>query len=126
MTRSSINYLPPFKQGLGHGKAYSFGGLFADDELEIPHTPMLNREVGRAFAAQDAADIDCRLSVQVERRRPEREQAAGVDIQTIAVDRWNLVLFRKADDQVATDCRPRGGRHDQAALTFQSRDTGFD
>ena len=82
-----------------HVEAERLGGLEVDHQLEFGR--LLDRQVGRLLALEDAIDVAGRAPKLVDQIRPVGHQAAAVDEVAIEVDRRQSVPGRKRDDQVA-------------------------
>ena len=67
-------------------------------------------------ALEDAVDVASRTPKLVEEIRPIRNQSAGGDIIAFLVDRGQLVLGGKSDDQITMDRRQRACRQDQTTI----------
>src|SRR6516225_9481361 len=62
----------------------------------------LHWKVPRLFALEDAIDIAGHLRKLVELIGPIGDQTAGGGVHASRVNRWQLVLGRKPDDEIAT------------------------
>src|SRR5262249_25756564 len=74
-------------------------GLEVDHQLVLGRR--LNRQLGWLLAFQDAVDVAGGAPELIDEIRAIGHQAAGVDEDTIVVDRGQLVAGRQLDDQVA-------------------------
>ncbi len=87
-----------------------FGGLEVEDRFVLGRR--LHGQIGRPLALQDAVDIAGGAPEQIDVIRPIGDQAAGVDEDTIVVDRGQLVAGRQLDDQVAMKPYPAAAGRD--------------
>src|SRR6516165_1015430 len=88
------------EQRLGNGYAKLLRGFEIDDQFKLGRN--LYWKVARLFALEDAIDIAGRVTELVEQIGPIRHQAARGGFRAIGVNRWQLVLGRKPDDEIAT------------------------
>ena len=72
----------------------------------------LHGQIGWLLALQDAVDVAGGAPELIDEIRPIRNQAAGVDENTIVVDRGQLVAGRQLDDQVAMKSYPAAAGSD--------------
>ena len=85
-------------------EAERLGGLEVDDQLVLGWR--LHRQVGRLLALEDAIDVAGRAPVLVDEIRPVGNQATAGDEVAVGIDRGQLVLGRKRDDQLAMNAPP--------------------
>src|SRR5262249_54716033 len=82
--------------------------------LEVDYQPVLGRrlhwQVGRLFAFEDAIDVAGSAPELIDVIRPIGDQAAGVDVHTIVVDRGQLVAGRQLDNPIPIKNSRRGAR----------------
>src|SRR5215472_4373139 len=73
--------------------------------LEVDHQLILgrslHRQVGRLLALENAVYVAGRSPVLVDRMSTIRDQAAAGDEEPWAVHRWQSVLGRQRDDEIA-------------------------
>jgi len=84
---------------------------------------VLNRQIGRLLAFENAVDVAGRAPLLVNFIRSVGDQAAIGDKKAHGVDRWQLVLGRERDDQLPTTKRRRAGGYNQTAARF-TRESG--
>src|SRR6516165_6796020 len=89
-------------------------GLKVDHQLVFGRC--LHRQVGRILTLEDAIDVCGRSPVLVYQISPVRDQAPGGDEMTLEIDRRQLVLRRKRNDQIAMNNRRCAPGHDQTAV----------
>ena len=87
----------------GMVKPQRLGGLEVDDQLVLGRR--LHRQVGRLLALEDAINVAGSAAKLVAKIRPVRDQSAGGDVEAFAIDRWQIVLRGKRNDQIAMDHR---------------------
>jgi len=75
------------------GEAECFGGLEVDDQLSLHR--LLNRQVGRFLALENAANVDADLTVRVRNAVSIADQATGHDVLAIWVHRGHRVAPRR-------------------------------
>ena len=81
------------EQCWGNVKADCLGGFQVNDEIELGS--LLDREVARFFALEDAAGIDAGLAIRIEEARPVAHQPAGRREIANGVDRRQFLVYRK-------------------------------
>ena len=86
-----------------HFEAERLGGLEVDDQLELGR--LLNRQIARLDAFEDAIDVARRASELVGKISPIGDQAASGDELAGGVDRRQFVPGRRRNDQFAMDYR---------------------
>src|SRR6266851_321057 len=100
---------PPYARLLDHlvgevehawryGEAERPGGLQVDDQRVFCR--LLNREVGRTGAPEDAVEVGCRLRVQLDRVEPVGHQATSSG-KLGRADIWQTVTGCGGDDHIA-------------------------
>src|SRR5262249_46346953 len=72
----------------------------------------LYRRIGRLLTLQDAVDVAGGAPVLMDVIMPIGDKAAGVDEDTIVVDRRQLVAGRQLDDQIAMKPHPGAAARD--------------
>src|SRR5262245_5790104 len=87
-----------------------FSGLEVDHQLVFGRR--LYRQIGRLLALQDAVDVAGGAPVLIDVIMPIGDKAAGVDEDTIVVDRRQLVAGRQLDDQIAMKPHPGAAARD--------------
>jgi hypothetical protein len=121
----------PARRLLGHRRGpMTARSAFAVLRL-IANSCLVGACTGRSagvLALEDAIDVAGRAAVRVDRIRPVGDQATGFDVVAVVVDRGQLVLGRKRDDQVAMNHRQRAPRQDHAAVrgAREGRNSAFD
>jgi len=88
------------KQRLRHSEPECLRGFEIDDQFKFGRD--LHWKVPRLFALEDAIDIAGHLRKLVELIGPIGDQTAGGGVHASRVNRWQLVLGRKPDDEIAT------------------------
>ena len=88
------------EQRLRDGYAKLLRGFEIDDQFKFGRD--LHWKVPRPFALEDAIDIAGHLRKLVELIGPIGDQTAGGGVHASRVNRWQLVLGRKPDDEIAT------------------------
>src|SRR5205814_3232626 len=76
---------------------------------------LLDRQIGRFFAMQDAAGIDSQLPVDARQARSIADQAAGGHELAPLIDRGNSMARRERDELLAADREERIGLDEQRA-----------
>src|SRR5262249_47523137 len=98
------------EQGRRHFEPERLGSLEVEDRFVLGRR--LHRQIGRLLALQDAVDVAGGAPELIDVIRPIGDQAAGVDEDTIVVDRGQLVAGRQLYDQGAMKPHPAApGRH---------------
>jgi hypothetical protein len=93
------------EQSWRHLDAECLGGLHVDRQFVLRRR--LHRQVGRLLTLEDTIDIGGRLSVLLDLIGSIGDQTAGSYEETQEVDRGQLELRRKRDDQIAMKERRR-------------------
>ena len=93
-----------------HLDAERIGGLEVEDRFVLGRR--LHGQIGWLLALQDAVDVAGGAPELIDEIGPIRNQAAGVDENTIVVDRGQLVAGRQLDDQVAMKSYPAAASRD--------------
>src|SRR5262245_6637434 len=97
-----------------HIEAVGLRGLQIDHQLVLRRR--LDREVSGLFTFKDAVDVAGRLSVLLDLIGSIGDQTANSYERAQEVDRGQLELRCKRDDQIAMKERQRAWRYNQAAV----------
>src|ERR1700722_12879442 len=113
-------------QQQGHFETKRHRRLEVDHQLEFGR--LLDRQVARLFAAQDAVNVSRRLTVLIFDINAEESQAANCGEIAESVDRGQPILSRQLDDQPAISQHEtvRGQDQSTARLPSEQRHYGLD
>ena len=100
--------------GRWHGASQFLCGLEIDHQFVLGRR--LHRKISRLLAIEDAIDISGRAPILVDKIGSIGDQAASDGERAFEVDRGQLVLGSKCDDQTAINRRQSARRHDQTAI----------
>src|SRR5579863_9191618 len=102
------------EQGWWRGEAELLGGSQVDHQLECCW--LLDRQIARLLAAQNAVDVTGRLPVCVDEVGSIGHQAAEVGVETPRIDGGQAVLRSKGDDQLTIGPGDAARQRNQAAV----------